>query len=128
MKIYTEFTVPANTLETNPTKVEIKLSAGTITYTSIYFPPGSGGYLRIQLWYNGHQINPWQRGKWLRGDDVLIPDHSQYLCTEKPNRLTIKGYNLGTLYEHSALVGVEITPLASYALAGQGFSPPAEGE
>jgi len=127
VKVYTEFTVPADTPETSPAKLEIKLSAGTITYTSIYFPPGSGGYLRIQLWYNGHQLIPWQRGKWLRGDDLLMPDHGQYPCTEQPNRLTIKGYNLSTLYEHSALVGVEITPFSSYALAEPGVAPPAEG-
>jgi len=128
MKVYTEFTVPSNTPATAPVTTEIKLSAGTITYCHIYFPPGSGGYLYIQIWYNGHQLIPWQRGKWLRGDDLLVPDYGQYPCIEAPNRLTIKGYNTSTEYEHSALIGVEITPyspivgsLEDLALVGRRF-------
>lgn len=127
MKVYTEFTVPANTPESDPTTQQIKLSAGTITYTSIYFPPGSGGYLYVQLWYNGHQLIPWQRGKWMRGDDLLVPDFGHYPCTEQPNRLVLKGYNLSTEYEHAALVGVEITPIATYTLTTPGVLPTPEG-
>ena len=123
MKVYTEFTVPASTPITSPAEAQIKLSVGTITHTTIYFPPGSGGYLYIQLWYNGHQLIPWQRGKWLRGDDLLVPDYGQYPCTEQPNRLTVKGYNASTEYEHSALVGVEITPIQSYVLETPGVVP-----
>lgn len=93
----------------DPKKWEITLTPGTIEQASFYFPPGSGGYLNVQLWLNGSQLIPWERGQWLRGDDILIPDSGSYPVNEEPYLLTIKAYNDGLLYTHQVLVAVELT-------------------
>lgn len=109
MRYCYQLSVPVGTTAADPTTWEITLTPGVIERASFYFPPGSGGYLNVQLWLNGSQLIPWERGEWLRGDDVLIPDSGRYPVDEEPYLLTIKAYNDGTLYAHQVLVAVELT-------------------
>jgi hypothetical protein len=117
MRYYQELVVPAGTPVTAPTILEIKLTPGTIDHVSLYFPPSSGGFLNVQLWLNGYQLVPWERGQWLRGDDVLIPDYGRYDVQEEPYLLTVKGWSTATLFAHRALVSVELTPYQIVAFA-----------
>ena len=110
MRYYVELVVTVGTPITDPEVVEVTLTAGVIDHLALYFPPGSAGNLYIQLWLNGYQLVPWERGQWLRGDDLLIPDYGRYEVDEEPYLLTVKGYSTATNYSHSALVSVELTP------------------
>lgn len=110
MRYHLELAVPVGTVVGAPYTSEMTLTPGVIDHVSLYFPPGSGGYLYVQLWLNGYQIIPWERGQWLRGDDVLLTDAGRYEVDEEPYILTVKGYSAATLYTHSVLVGVELTP------------------
>jgi len=108
---------PGTTAE-EPSTWEITLTPGTITQAALYFPPGSGGYLHVQIWLNASQMIPWERGEWLRGDDILIPDDGSYPVDEAPYLLTIKAYNDGTLYTHRAQISVELTAYPSQPSGG----------
>jgi hypothetical protein len=119
MRYYVELAVPAGTPINAPTVAEIKLTPGLIDHVSLYFPPGSGGWLNVQLWLNGYQLVPWERGTWQRGDDVLLPDFGRYEVKEEPYLCIVKAYNTGALYTHSVMVAVELTPLQAVA-GGQG--------
>ena len=110
MRYYVELAVPAGTPVSAPTVAELKLTPGSIDHVSVYFPPSSGGLLNIQLWLNGYQLVPWERGQWLRGDDVFVPDYGRYEVTEEPYLCTVKGWSSATLFTHRALVSVELTP------------------
>jgi len=109
MRYYAELVVEVGTTIDDPEVAEVKLTPGLIEHVSLYFPPGSGGYLNIQIWLNGYQLVPWERGQWLRGDDLLIPDYGRYEVDEEPYLLTIKGYSTATLYTHAAMISVELT-------------------
>jgi len=122
MRYYVDLAVPAGTPITAPVTGELKLSPGLIEHVSLYFPPGSGGWLNVQVWLNGYQLVPWERGTWLRGDDVLVPDYGKYEVTEEPYLVTVKAYNTGALYSHSVMVGVELTPYQAAAGGDQGQS------
>ena len=110
MRYSLELSVPVGTAVGAPATAELTLTPGLIEHVCLYFPPGSGGYLRVQLWLNGYQLVPWERGEWLRGDDLLIPDYGRYEVDEEPYLLTVKAYSTATLYTHVVLVGVELTP------------------
>ena len=122
MRYYVELAVPAGTPITAPTVAEIKLTPGLIDHVSLYFPPGSGGWLNVQLWLNGYQLVPWERGTWQRGDDVLIPDYGKYPVESEPYLLIVKAFNTGALYAHVVMVGVELTPYQAVTGGGQGQS------
>lgn len=128
MRYYVELVVEVGTTIDDPEVAEVKLTPGVIEHLALYFPAGSAGNLYIQLWLNGYQLVPWERGQWLRGDDLLIPDSGRYEVDEEPYLLTIKGYSTATNYAHSALVSVELTPYqavvgaaAPYTIVGERF-------
>jgi hypothetical protein len=105
-----EVTASPGTSVTVPEVRDIALTDGVITRITLYFPPGSGGNLRVQLWLNGYQLLPWERGEWVRGDDVVLVDDSQYRVDEEPYLAIVKAYNTGTLYDHAAQVSIDLTP------------------
>jgi len=109
MRYYVELNVPLGTPPSAPAIAEIKLTPGIIEHVSLYFPPGSGGWLNVQLWLNGSQLVTWERGTWQRGDDVLIPDYGKCQVAAEPYLLIVKAFNTGALYAHSVMVGVELT-------------------
>jgi len=128
MRYYVELVVPVGTTIDAPEVAEVKLTPGVIEHLSLYFPAGSAGNLYIQLWLNAYQLVPWERGQWLRGDDLLIPDYGRYEVEEEPYLLTVKGYSTAPNYPHSALVSVELTPYqavvgvpAPFSLVGERF-------
>lgn len=121
MLFKTDLLIPLNTLLSDPETTLMKLCQGTITHSFIQFPPGCGGLVWVQVWLNGYQLIPWERGEWLRGDDHIIEDHSYYPVDEEPRLLTIRGYSEGSEYPHTVQVGVEIS-----AQAALSFLPPPE--
>ena len=118
----TDLLIPRKVVENGTASTTMKLCEGTITRSFIQFPSGCAGLVWAQLWLNGHQLVPWERGEWLRGDDHIIPDNSRYPVTGPPRLLTIYGYNEDELYPHTIQVGVEVA--ASEAFAG--LPPPEE--
>ena len=110
MNFYTELSAPVGSTALAPATAEIKLTPGMIEHASVYFPPSSGGWCSAQIWLNGYQLIPWERGTWLRGDDVLYPDLGRYPVEEEPYLVTVKAFNTGALYPHVVLVSVELTP------------------
>uniref|UniRef100_A0A6M3LPW2 Uncharacterized protein n=1 Tax=viral metagenome TaxID=1070528 RepID=A0A6M3LPW2_9ZZZZ len=122
MRYYAELEVPVGTEISDPEIAEIKLTPGVIDHLSVYFPAGSAGNLYVQLWLNAYQLVPWERGQWLRGDDLLIPDSGRYEVDEEPYLLTVKGYSTAVNYSHSALVSVELTPYQVVVGAPPSFS------
>ena len=94
------------------------LCEGTISRSFIQFPAGCGGLVWVQIWLNGYQLIPWERGQWLRGDDHIIEDRGRYSVSEEPRLLVVKGYSVGAVYPHTVQVGVEVwSPVAVASLA-----------
>jgi len=108
----TDLLIPANTPLSAPETASMKLCQGTITRSFIQFPAGCGGLVWVQVWLNGHQLIPWERGQWLRGDDHTIEGHSYYPVEEEPRLLVVRGYSAGSVYPHTVQVGVELSSAA----------------
>lgn len=122
MLFKTDLLVPLDTPLLTPETVSMKLCQGTITHSFIQFPAGCSGLVWVQVWFNGHQLIPWERGQWLRGDDHTIEGHSYYPVAGEPRLLIVKGYSAGSIYPHTVQVGVEVA--ASEVVAG--LPPPDE--
>ena len=108
MLFKTDLLIPSGQEFDDPASTTMTLCEGTIVRTFILFPSGCAGLAWVQIWLNGYQLIPWERGEWLRGDDHIIPDNSRYPVTGPPRLLTIFGYNEDTLWPHTVQVGVEV--------------------
>lgn len=118
----TDLLIPSGQEIDNPASTTMVLCEGTITRSFVLFPSGCAGLAWVQIWLNGHQLIPWERGEWLRGDDHIIRDESRYPVTGPPRLLTIFGYNEDETYPHTVQVGVEVSaPEAVF-----GLPPPEE--
>lgn len=104
----TDLTIPKKEEVNGTASTSMTLCEGTITRSFILFPSGCAGLAWVQIWLNGHQLIPWERGEWLRGDDHIIRDESRYPVTGPPRLLTIYGYNEDETYPHTVQVGVEV--------------------
>ena len=109
MLFKTDLTIPEKVVVDGTASTSMKLCEGAITRTFIQFPSGCAGLAWVQIWLNGHQLVPWERGEWLRGDDHIIFDNSRYPVTGPPRLLTIYGYNEDETYPHTVQVGVEVS-------------------
>ena len=117
----TNLTIPVTALFANPETVSMKLCEGHITRAFVQFPAGCAGLIWVQVWLNGYQLIPWERGQWLRGDDHIIEDHGRYSVSEEPRLLTVKGYGVDCLYPHTVQVAVEVSsPVGEAALVPAG--------
>jgi len=122
MLFKTDLVVPITATVLSPETREIKVCEGAITHTFIQFPAGCSGMVWVQVWLNGYQLIPWERGQWLRGDDHIIEDHGRYPITGLPRLIIVKGYSVDCAYTHTIQVGVEVS--ASEAIAT--LPPPEE--
>ena len=121
MLFKTDLLIPIGKTKTAPATIEMKLCMGTITRSFTQFPAGCAGLVWVQIWLSGHQLIPWERGQWLRGDDHIIWDYSRYPVGGEPRLLVVKGYNEDTANPHTIQVGIEVSaPVALESL------PPAE--
>lgn len=122
MNYHVELSAAVGTTAAAPATAELKLTPGMIEHAHVYFPPSSGGWCNAQIWLNGYQLIPWERGTWLRGDDVLYPDLGRYPVDQEPYLVTVKAFNTGTLYPHVVLVSVELTPYQAAPSQSQDMS------
>lgn len=120
MLFKTDLTIPKKVVENGTASTTMKLCEGAITRSFVQFPSGCAGLVWVQIWLNGYQLIPWERGEWLRGDDHIIRDESRYPVTGPPRILTIYGYNEDESYPHTIQVGIEVS--ASEAV--DGLPPP----
>jgi len=120
MLFKTDLKILTTDTKSSPATTEMKLCVGTITRSFVLFPAGCAGLAWIQIWLSGHQIIPWQRGEWLRGDDHIIWDYSRYPVGEEPRLLRILGYNEDTANPHTIQVGIEVSAPAAL----EGLPPP----
>jgi hypothetical protein len=105
-----DITIPANTLESEPLKQELPLTAGVINRIDIKFPAGCHGMVKVHILRWTFQLVPLTSGEWITGDDETIPTETYYELLEVPIFLEFQGCSPDTDYEHKVTVRVEINP------------------
>jgi len=116
MRFQRDLLVASGKLSSDPATTTMKLCEGVITHSSVLFPPGCAGLVYVQVWLGGHQLIPWSRGEWIRGDDHLVELEMYYPVGPVPRLITIKGYNDDDTYPHTVSVAVGIH--AAYVVIG----------
>ena len=118
-------TVPAGTPASAPELLDVAICYGDLRRYVVYFPPGNGGTVFVQVWYRGRQILPTTIGSTFRGDDITVDLPDNYPLHDSPFELEVRAWAPDASYDHTVflLFYVETqqisipTPLESSAVA-----------
>ena len=102
-----EITIPANTLESDPYKEEIKLTKGELVRLVLIFQTGCAYMVHVTLSLGASQVMPIIEGMSYSLDGYTLSRETSIKLTDHPFSLTFTGWSDGTVYDHT--IGVIAT-------------------
>ena len=103
--------IPANTPASLPLTATMQLSSGTITLVAIQFPSGVNALAHLQIWNGLHQLFPTnQNGDFATGAETIVWDEDEVI-DQPPFQLTLIGWNLDTVYDHTITTRIAMAVL-----------------
>lgn len=106
------------TTEADPAEVPIVLGKGRITRWWVMFPAACVLQAHLKIYHHEHQILPAGEGESLYGDDYTFVIEDNYDLTEEPFTVVVRGWNEGTTYTRTPVVGVSIEPIPEVTTEG----------
>ena len=110
MLFQASITIPANTTQTSPTEVILRIAHGIITKFMVRPRPGHSAVAHLVILHHEHQIAPSTENMDFRGDTFPIDWEEYYESYQPPYELKLKGWNDDDTYEHAFDVFVAILP------------------
>ena len=101
-------TVPAGTPESTPEEARVKLSAGILSRVMVFFPPGCCDFAHARIFYQGYQIEPWNRDGSFHWNDYVFDIECEHEIIAPDTEVTIKGWNDDDIYEHTIDFAFEV--------------------
>jgi hypothetical protein len=108
---FVEVELPVTSSETDPVEVVVTLGRGRITQWWVHFPAACGWQAHLKIYHHEHQILPRGEGESLFGDDYTFEIGDPYDLIDEPYQVVVRGWNDGTLYTRTPVVGVAIQPI-----------------
>lgn len=104
-----EFNIPANTLESNPTKLEVDVPMGEVKHIQVVIPMGHQGLARMRMSTKGQRIIPASNSNvdWLRGDSFTLDTNPDMKLPGPPYQITFEGWNQDAVNPHLFLIYME---------------------
>lgn len=102
------FTIPAETLPSNPTILEASLISGNVRGLEVLFPLGCVGAVGVRMFINGIQIAPDAPG-WFTGNGN--PPKIAYINKNyqgPPWQFRIEGYNSALDFAHTPVISLNM--------------------
>jgi len=113
--------VPANTTEATALETRLLLTRGTIVEWDVGAPDEAANLLKLQAFYHGQQILPFNPGKLIYPAAVKAPKKDNYPLDVVPYELVFKAWNEDDSYAHE--YWVDVTLLREEELMGTVTSP-----
>jgi hypothetical protein len=93
-------TIPANTPASAPVSSRVKISAGILNEILVGFHAGPNHLAHAIIFYQGYQIEPWNRDGSFHGDDYTFDVRCTHEILEPDTEVTLIGWNLDTANAH----------------------------
>lgn len=113
--------VPVNTTEANAQETRLLLTSGTIVEWDVGAPDEAANLLKLQVFYHGSQILPFNPGKNIYPSAVKAPKKDNYPLDVQPYELVFKAWNEDDSYPHE--YWVDVTLLREEELMGTVSAP-----
>ena len=105
--IAVDFTIPPNTPQSSPSRIQVKVPAGVIRKVWVIIPPGHMGLAHLIIRHGETQVIPYYGD--IHGDnESLVFDETYELPSE--DVLTFEGWNEDSKYPHTFIVRLLILP------------------
>jgi len=105
--ICADINIPANTPQTSPVRISVKVPAGVIRKVWVLIPYGHKALAHLVIRHGATQIIPWYGD--IHGDgEQLVFDEIYEIPTE--DTLTLEGWNDDTKYNHRFIVRLLVLP------------------
>ena len=105
--ICADITIPANTPQTSPVRVQVKVPAGIIRKVWVLIPYGHKALAHLIIRHGETQIIPWHGD--IHGDgEQLVFDEVYELPTD--DTLILEGWNEDSTYDHRFIVRILVLP------------------
>ena len=105
--IAVDFTIPPNTPQSSPKRMQVKVPAGVIRKVWVVIPPGHMGLAHLIIRHGETQVIPHSGD--IHGDnESLVFDETYELPSE--DVLTFEGWNEDSKYPHTFIVRLLILP------------------
>jgi len=111
MRYRVALSVPAGTTKDNYVSKTLLLVAGRITEIEIYFPAGQSGLVHVAIFRQEHQLWPTSPNESFIGDDTHIIIHEDYLISNEPYSLEVRGWAPNASLDHTVYVDMSIEAL-----------------
>jgi hypothetical protein len=117
MPIYAEtISVPANTPEDNPVKLDIQIKEQFITRMEVGFEDGCGWMVKVQIRYGIKVFFPVRKETWLTGNNETIGWDERFTMPAPNEILTVYACSPGTKYDHNVFIRIMTLPKGFYFL------------
>jgi len=103
-----DITVPANTPQSEPTRLECRLTSGVIRHVEVAFPPGPCALVHISLWRFEHQVYPTNPDDDFCWEDHTIAFDDEFELDSWPYTMIIKGWSEAEDYPHTITIRLEL--------------------
>ena len=104
----TTITIPADTLKSAPTEVELRVTQGIIHRIELEFPRGCAALAHVALYYHEHQFSPTNPDGDYASDGYVIPINDLLPLDSAPYTIEIRGWNDDDSYSHTIRVRMGI--------------------
>jgi len=94
-------TVPVGSTESAPVELRCKISAGILSRIRITFPPGCLNLVQVVVYYQAHQIEPWNRNAAFHSDDYTFDMECRHTIIEPDTEVTLRGWSDDDTYPHT---------------------------
>jgi hypothetical protein len=94
-------TIPAGTSKADAEEERVQLSAGILSRVLVFFPPGCCNRVHAIIFYQGYQIEPWNRDGSFHWNDYAYDIECEHEIIAPDTEVTIKAWNDDDIYEHT---------------------------
>jgi hypothetical protein len=93
----------------NPVEQRCKISAGILSRIRITFPPGCLNLVQVVVYYQAHQIEPWNRDGAFHSDDYTFDMECRHTIIEPDTEVTLIGVSDDDTYPHTVDFVFDVT-------------------
>ena len=108
MYYYIEVDNPPLTPIETPIVSTVKLARGKFEFVDIGFPDWNSRLTKCKLFYNTIQLIPFNRDRWLTGDNITLRVPVNLFLNDEPYEIQIWTYNPDDTFSHQLSFGLSL--------------------
>lgn len=103
--------VPANTAESDPVTLEMKLTAGVVNKVEVQFPTSTRALVHVQIFRAAHQVWPTNPEGNIKADGHTVVWDEDYKLEDEPLILIVSAWSEADTYDYTVTIRIAMMDL-----------------